>query len=239
MNALSEFVSMEKIGHRYVIQYLHLKGLSPTNIKAELESTLGESAPSFTTIKYWVAEFKRGRTNCQDEHRSGRPNEVTTPEMVKKILKMILDDRRLKVRELADMIGISKSAIHRILTENLNMKKLCARWVPRLLTMEQKQRREDVSIECLAMFRSNKAGFSRQFITMDETWVHHFTPETKEQSKQWTKRGESAPKKAKTVSSAGKVMASVFWDAWGIISLIIFKKEKRSTASIMRTYCSV
>lgn len=226
MNALSEFVNMEKISHRYVIQYFHLKGLSPTNIKAELDSTLGESAPSFTTVKYWVAEFKRGRTSCQDEHRSGRPNEVTTPEMVKKIHKMVLDDRRLKVRELADMVGISKSAVHRILTENLDMRKLCARWVPRLLTMEQKQRREDVSIECLAMFHSNKAEFLRRFITMDETWVHHFTPETKEQSKQWTERGESAPKKAKTVPSAGKVMASVFWDARGIIFIDYLQKGK-------------
>ncbi|XP_032678153.1 histone-lysine N-methyltransferase SETMAR-like, partial [Odontomachus brunneus] len=194
----------------YVIQYFYLKGLSPTNIKTELNSTLGESVPSFTTIKYWVAEFKRGRKSCQDEHRSGRPNEVTTPEMVTKIHKMVLDDRRLKVRELAEMVGISKSTVHRILTENLDMEKLCARWVPRLLTIEQKQRREDVSIECLAMFRSNKTEFLRRFITMGETWVYHFTPETKEQSKQWTERGKSAPKKAKTTPSAGKVMASVF-----------------------------
>ncbi|EFN86447.1 hypothetical protein EAI_15981, partial [Harpegnathos saltator] len=49
---------MEKIGHRYVIQYFHLKGLSPTNIKAELDSILGEFAPSFTTVKYWMAKFK-------------------------------------------------------------------------------------------------------------------------------------------------------------------------------------
>ncbi|MCP6755764.1 hypothetical protein NL533_29490, partial [Klebsiella pneumoniae] len=80
MNVFSEFVKMEKIVHRYVIQYFYSKGLSPTNIKAELDSTLGESALSFTTVKYWVAEFKRGRTSCQDEHRSGRPNEVTTTE---------------------------------------------------------------------------------------------------------------------------------------------------------------
>jgi histone-lysine N-methyltransferase SETMAR len=217
---------MEEIGYRYVFQYFHLKGLSPTNIKAELDSTLGESAPSFTTIKYWVAEFKRGRTSCQDEHRSGRPMEVTTPEMVKKIHKMILDDRRLKVRELADLAGISKSTVHRILTDSLDMRKLCARWVPRLLTMEQKQCREDVSIECLAMFRSNKAEFLRRFITMDETWVHHFTPETKQQSKQWTARGESAPKKANAVESAGKVMASVFWDARGIIFIDYLQKGK-------------
>ena len=58
MNALSEFVNMEKISDRYVTQYFHLKGLSPTNIKAELDSTLGEFAPSFTTIKYCLTEFK-------------------------------------------------------------------------------------------------------------------------------------------------------------------------------------
>ena len=52
---------------------------------------------------------------------------------------------------------------------------------------------------------------------MDETWVHHFTPETKEQSKQWTEKGESVPKKAKTVPSAGKVVALIFWGARGII----------------------
>ena len=42
---------MEKIGHRYVIQYFNVKGLSPTNIKAELDSTLGDSVPLFKTIK--------------------------------------------------------------------------------------------------------------------------------------------------------------------------------------------
>ena len=86
---------MEKIGHPYVIQYFLLKSLSPNNIKAEL---LGETAPLFITINYWMAEFKRGSTNCQDEHRSGRTNKVTTTKMVKKILRMVLDDRRLKVR---------------------------------------------------------------------------------------------------------------------------------------------
>ena len=58
MNAFSEFVNMEKTGLRYVIQYFHLKGVSPTNMEAELDSTLGESAPSFITKKYWMAEFK-------------------------------------------------------------------------------------------------------------------------------------------------------------------------------------
>ena len=51
---------------------------------------------------------------------------------------MVLDDRRLKLQKLADIVEISKSAVHRTLTEKLGISKLCARWVPRLLTMEQK-----------------------------------------------------------------------------------------------------
>jgi len=51
---------------------------------------------------------------------------------------------------------------------------------------------------------------------MDETWIHHYTPESKQQSKQWTEAGCSASKKTRSVPSAGKVMTSVFWDDEGI-----------------------
>lgn len=64
---------------------------------------------------------------------------------------------------------------------------------------------------------------------MDETWVHHYTPETKQQSKQWTEAGCSAPKEAKTIPSAGKVMASVFWDAKGILLVDYLEKGKTVT----------
>ena len=71
----------------YVIQYFHMIGLSPINDKAELDSSLGKSASLFTTIKTSVTEILRGPTICQDEHHSGRPNEVTTPKMVNKLTK--------------------------------------------------------------------------------------------------------------------------------------------------------
>ena len=74
----------------------------------------GEYAPSFATKMYWVAEFKRDGTSCQEEYCSGRLNEVTMTEIVKKIHKIVLDDCRLKVHELADMVEISKSAINSV-----------------------------------------------------------------------------------------------------------------------------
>ena len=52
---------------------------------------------------------------------------------------------------------------------------------------------------------------------MDEAWIHHYTPETKRSSAEWTAAGESRPKRPKTQQWDGKVMASVFWNAHGIL----------------------
>jgi hypothetical protein len=64
---------------------------------------------------------------------------------------------------------------------------------------------------------------------MAETWIHHYTPESKQQSKQWTEAGCSAPKKTVSVPSAGKVIASVFWDAEGILFIDYLEKGKTIT----------
>ena len=90
------------------------------------------------------------------------------------------------------------------------MRKLSARWVPRLLTADHKRARVVTSEQCLGMFQSNSKEFLRRYITVDETWIGYYTPETKTQSKMWTGPGESVAKKAKTIPSAGKVMATIF-----------------------------
>ncbi|XP_025161796.1 histone-lysine N-methyltransferase SETMAR-like [Harpegnathos saltator] len=181
-------------------------------------------------VKKWFTEFRCGRTSTSDAERSGRPKEVVTPEIVDKIHGMILDDRRMKVREVAEAVGISTERVHHILHEYLDMKKLSARWVPRLLTLDHKRNRVTISKECLAMFSRNPNEFLRRFVTVDETWIHHTTPETKEQSRQWVSSGERAPKKAKVGLSANKVMATVFWDARGIIHIDYLEKGKTITS---------
>jgi len=75
------------------------------------------------------------------------------------------------------------------LHEELDMKKLCARWVPRLLTAGQKRTCVKISEQCLEHFNKNKTDFVHRFITMDEAWIHHYTPESEQQSKQWTEAG--------------------------------------------------
>ena len=98
-----------------------------------------------------------------------------------------------------------------------------------MLTADQKRTRMKISEQCLERFNKNKTDFVRRFVTMDETWIHHYTPESKQQSKQWTEAGCSAPKKTRSVPSAGKVMASVFWDAEGIWFFVYLEKGKTIT----------
>ena len=64
---------------------------------------------------------------------------------------------------------------------------------------------------------------------MDETWIHHYTPESKQQSKQWTETRCSAPKKTRSVPSEGKVITLVFWDAEDILFIDYLEKGKTIT----------
>ncbi|KAG5345605.1 GVQW3 protein, partial [Acromyrmex charruanus] len=134
-----------------VIKHLHMKGLTPKEIKADLDNVYSISAPAFATVYNWVNEFKRVST-C-NAPRSGRPIETTMPEIIDKVHDIVLTDRRVKVRELIEATGISHGTVISILHEQLGMKKLSARWVPRLLTVDHKRDRVMVPKQCLEMFQ--------------------------------------------------------------------------------------
>ena len=72
---------------------------------------------------------------------------------------MVLDDRRVKVRVIGNAIGISNDRVHFILQQELHIKKLSARWVPHLLTVDQKRIRMKISQACLDRFKRNKMDF--------------------------------------------------------------------------------
>ena len=144
---------------------------------------------------------------------------------------MILDDPKLKLRELAEAVHISYGLVYNILHEKLEARKLCSRWVPCSLTIDQKRIRVTTSKRNLDMFRNKSSEFLCRYVTMDETWIHHYTPESREEAKEWVLPGGSAPKRSKTQQSAGKVMASVFWDAHGIIFIDYLEKGKTITGA--------
>ncbi|CAI9733412.1 Hypothetical predicted protein [Octopus vulgaris] len=210
---------MDKIWHRGVIKYLQKKGLAPKDIHADMVATLGNDAPALSTVQKWAAEFRKGRENLEDDSRSGRPATATTEENIDRVHHMVMDDRQLTINQIANAIRISRERVENILHKELGMLKVSARWVPRLLTSDQKDTRLITSRENLALFEADPADFLERFLTQGECWVHHFEPETKELT------SPPAPKKAKNISPAGKVMASVFWDAKGIVFIDYLQKR--------------
>ena len=74
-----------KVEYRTVIRYLHLKGKTGKDKHVELVYVYGSSATSYSQVKFWVAEFKRGRTSLEDEARSRLPVDATDEEMCNKV----------------------------------------------------------------------------------------------------------------------------------------------------------
>src|SRR6476619_5411601 len=110
---------MENVGVRAVIRYLGLKNLSPKEIHEDMTATLGEDAPSYSMVKKWAAEFKRGRQSLEDDPRPGRSVTVSTRETIDKIHDMILGDQRIKQRYIATQLGISQERVHAIIHNEL------------------------------------------------------------------------------------------------------------------------
>jgi len=108
---LSVSLKMDNIEYRAVIKFFVKEGITPNEIHSKFIKVYGDSSPSFLTIKKWVAEFKRGRTSLQDDPRKGHPKSASTPEIIEQVQDMVLDDRRMKVRETAETIGISKERV--------------------------------------------------------------------------------------------------------------------------------
>lgn len=220
---------MENLKNRAVIEYLFKSGLNGEEIYYDMVNVLGDNAPSYTTVKKWVALFKLDRTDINDDPRSGRPKTATTPEMIDCVHDLVMKDRRLTVVDLAEATGISTGSVHEILTIELGMRKLLTRWVPHSLNSDQKRNRMKLSQQHLKRFQRNKTNFMRQLVTMDEVWVYHYDPELRQQTAEWTQPGCSAPKQTKRSKSAKKVLASIFWDAKGILLIDYLQTGKTIT----------
>ena len=157
-----------------------------------------------------MSRFTSGRHSLEDDLCSGAPTTAKTHTNID-LVKGILDgDRRATYDELEKQSGLSHGTLQRIIHEKLEMKKVCARWVPQLLTGEQRQSRQDLCVTNLNMLEELGDNFWHRIITAIETPLPHFMPETKHQCMQWIVPGESMPVHAKSAPSVGKLQLTVF-----------------------------
>ena len=163
---------MEKSELRAVIKYSNLKKLPPKKMYDDMVNTLGDSAPSYTMVKKWEAEFKRGRQSIEDDPRSGRPSTSSSDEIVQKARDLVNEDRRIKIRYISETLGISYGRAQSSLKDKLGLNQLSARWVPRMLTQEMKDTRVRHSRSLLIRMQSNRESLDLRFVTEDESSVH-------------------------------------------------------------------
>ena len=155
-------------------------------------------------------QFKCGDFSTCDAPRPGRHKTVTTPEIIEKIHELILGDRRISAKSIAEQLGISRERVGSIIHGDLNMRKLSAKWVPKCPNADQKHQWCQSSEQHLAFFRRDPNDSLSWLVTMDETWLYFYDPETKQQSMKWRYSGSTPSKKFWVKKSAGKVLAKFF-----------------------------
>ena len=96
-----------------------------------------------------VFGFQRGEISCEDQPRFGRLSTCRNDENLEKVCNIINADHHRTIDEISEVIGLSWSSCQRMLTEDLNMKSVSAKFVPRLLTEDKKKQ----SFECLLRFK--------------------------------------------------------------------------------------
>ena len=120
------------------------------------------------------------------------------------------------IREVAEDVEIAFSMCQKILTADLQMRRVSAKFVPHLLTAEQKDDHVSICTD-LRERAQNDPNFMSSVITGDESWVYGYDPETKQMSSQWKTATSPRPKKARQVKSNVKTMLIAFFDTDGLI----------------------
>jgi len=140
-------------------QAFFLQGKAPKEIDALLTETSGERARSYVTVKKWVAQFICSDFSTCDAPRPGRPKTVTIPEIINEIHNLILEDRRISAKAKAEVLGISRERLGSIIHEDLDKRKLSAKWVPKCLNANQIRQQCQSSEQLLEFFRRDPNHF--------------------------------------------------------------------------------
>jgi transposase len=125
---------------RLAIKFCFKAGKSAMETLQMLHAAYGDQALSRSDVFRWYGRFRDGQEDTEDNSRSGRPTECHNDNNVKMISQLLLQNRHLSLRLLADEVNIGKDRVRKIVVEYLRKQKICSRFVPHSLTPEQKDR---------------------------------------------------------------------------------------------------
>jgi histone-lysine N-methyltransferase SETMAR len=226
--------STKKYEIRAYIKALSKLGCSLKQLMIELSSAYGPSCVSYDTVRRWKKNLSL-LLSASKMHQSGRPKSASRNKIVSKIKDIIEGDARLTVRDIVRKVSISLSTVHFILKKHLKVRKISARWVPHLLTDEQKSQRVKVAKKQLQMFpKYDKKQFAN-VVAGDETWVYYFEPVRKDSNKIWATKHNKRPIIAKRSLSAKKILYAIFFSGEGVAIKLRVKMAKVSLGSTTNT----
>ncbi|UYV62694.1 hypothetical protein LAZ67_2001595 [Cordylochernes scorpioides] len=161
---------LKKMDQRTCIKFCVKNEIKCANAFRMLTVAYGEATLDRSNVYRWYKMFSEGREDVNDEERAGRPSTSTTDEKINEVEKMILANRRITVREVAEDLNIPIGSCHSIFINDLGMRRVAAKFVPKLLNCDQKQHRMNIANEMLDSVRDDP-NLLQRVITGDEAWV--------------------------------------------------------------------
>ena len=139
-----------------VIRFLNARNVLPSEIPHQICQVYGDIAMGDGMVRKWVRMFNEGRENVNDEARSGRPS-LLNDDLVRKVNERVRDNRRFTISDLSlYFTEISRTLLNDTVSSHLGYRKVCARWVPKMLTEEHKKQR--VACALTFLMRYHKEG---------------------------------------------------------------------------------
>ena len=133
----------------------------------------GPQTNSTRTVFRWV---KAGKCSVENDTCPGRPKTFVTKSNITAVKIVVEQDARLSVKDIASCTGVSEGSVQTILKRCLDLRKVCAKWVPHLLTEEQKTQRLKCARELLKTYKGCNSRVISNLLSGDETGVHRFEP---------------------------------------------------------------
>ena len=178
--------------HSYIKCRIRLN-IDSKQIFNELCGIYGPQGISMRTVFRWVKAFKAGKFSVEDDTRPGRPKTSATKANMAAVKIVVEQDARLSVKDIASCTGISEGSVQIILKTRFDLRKVCARWVPHLLTEEQKTQRLKCARKRLKTYKGCNSRIISNLLTGHETWVHMFEPQRRAYNKQWKRKDKKVP----------------------------------------------
>ena len=224
----------KSLNRGYIVRFEHSSVFHQQKFMLICKKVYGNGALKYATVCKWIRRFNDGRESIENDPRVGRPVSVLTERNVATVKKSIEEDACYTVQEIEELSGIHLSSVLKILRKRLWLRMTCTRWVPHLLTKEQKQSWIRLSSQVIEKYDKCDPRPLEEIVTGDETWIYHFQPDSKAKNKVWISSEGDKPVIARRCKTSNRMLYVIFIDWKGPVLQIPVPKGSSVTGKFYR-----